>query len=401
MKLFSKKRRLAVVALAVVAAGGGTGAWALGSGGETAAAAATTRTSVATASVSTVEQTVSATGTVEPAQQDEVSFPVTGTVTAVKVAVGDVVKKGQLLAEIDDTHLERAVEIADANRDAAAAQVEAAEDADASDTQLTSAKAQLETAEDKLATAQDDLDAAQLTAPFAGTVAAVGIAKGDRISGGSGGGSSGTASNAITLVGTKSWLVKASVSGSDLDRIAKEQQARISLSGATQQIFGTVSSVGVVATSTSGSSSSFPVVIKVTGDPDGLHPGASATATIVTAAVPDVLSIPTNAIRQENGTTVVTKVTGGMEETTEVTVGTAYGPTTEIRSGIVEGDQVKVTSTQVRQGTGTRGTGGTRGQGGGFELPAGGAIPQGFPAGGTFTGGGGNIGGGAPTGGTR
>ena len=162
-----------------MAAGGGTGAWALTGGGDSAAAAATTRTSVATASTSTVEQTVSATGTVEPAQQDDLSFPVSGTVTAVKVAVGDVVKKGQLLAEIDDADLERAVEIAEANRDAAAAQVDAAEDADdPSATQIASAKAQLATAKDKLAAAQDDLDDAKLKAPFAGTIAAVGHQQG-------------------------------------------------------------------------------------------------------------------------------------------------------------------------------------------------------------------------------
>lgn len=368
MKLFStKKRRLAVVVLAVVAAGGGTGAWALSTGGGSAAAAGITRTSTATATISTVEQTVAATGTVEPAEQDELTFAVAGTVTAVKVAIGDVVKRGQTLATVDTADLERAVEIAQANRDAAAAQVDAAEDAeDPSETQIASAKAQLETAEDKLASAQDDLDAAELKAPFAGTIASVGISKGDRVGSSAAGAGNGSTAGSITLVGTKSWTIDASVSGSDLDKIEKNQQARISLSGATQQIFGTVSSVGVVASSTSGSSSSFPVTIKVTGDPDGLHPGASATVTIVTKSVPDVLTVPTNAIRQENGRTVVTKVVDGKEETVEVVVGTAYGMTTEITSGLVDGDQVKITSTSVRPGTGItdRGTG-NRGQFGG------------------------------------
>lgn len=394
VKLFaSKKRRLAVVVLAVVVAGGGTGAWALTTGGSTAAAAGVTRTSTATASTSTVEQTVAATGTIEPAEQDDLGFAVSGTVTSVKVAIGDVVTKGQTLATLDPTDLERAVEITEANVDAAQALLDAAQDAaDPSDTQITSAKAAWETARDKLAAAEENLEAAELKAPFAGTIASVTIAKGDRTSG-SGMGGAGGSSGQITLVGTKSWTVDASVSGSDLDKLAKDQQARITLSGVTQQVFGTVSSVGVIASSTSGSSSSFPVTIKVTGSPEGLHPGASATVTIVTASVPDVLTIPTNAIRQENGTTVVTKLVGTAEETVEVVVGTTYGMTTEITSGLVDGDQVRITSTTVRQGTGNsnRGNGG-RGQGGAFESPGGGALPQGFPAGGFA--GGGNFGGG-------
>ncbi|MGQ0846857.1 MAG: efflux RND transporter periplasmic adaptor subunit [Sporichthyaceae bacterium] len=405
MNLFStKKRRLAVVTLAVVAVGGCTGAWAR-SGGEPAAAAATSRTSLATASTSTVEETVSASGTVQPAEQDELAFPVSGTVTAVNVAVGDVVKRGQTLATIDTADLERAVEIADATYDAAQAQVAAAADndaaanTDASAAQLSSAKAQRATAADRLAAARADLDGATLTAPFAGTVAAVGLAEGDRVGSGGGAGAGATSTGStITLVGTKSWVVEAAVSGSDLDRIAKDQQARISLGGATQQIFGTVAAVGVVASSASGASSSFPVTIKVTGSPAGVHPGASSTVTIVTAAVPDVLSVPTNAIRQENNRTVVTKVVDGRESTVEVVVGVAYGPITEIQSGLVEGDQVKVTSTQVRPGmgagAGNRGVG-QRGQGtAAFQFPAGGALPQGMPMGGAFTGGAATFGGG-------
>ncbi|MGQ0466727.1 MAG: hypothetical protein ACT4QG_15550 [Sporichthyaceae bacterium] len=92
---------------------------------------------------------------------------------------------------------------------------------------------------------------------------------------------------------------------------------------------------------------------------------------------------------------MVTTVVGSQESTVEVVVGTAYGMTTEIVSGLVEGDQVKIVSTSVRQGTG--GTGGGRGQGGGnLQLP-GGQMPQGFPAGGTFT----MPGGGTFVGGTR
>jgi len=41
--------------------------------------------------------------------------------------------------------------------------------------------------------------------------------------------------------------------------------------------------------------------------------------------VPDVLTVPTAALRQENGQTVVTKVVNGKDTTVPVVVGTAYG----------------------------------------------------------------------------
>jgi macrolide-specific efflux system membrane fusion protein len=367
--------------LVVLLAAGGTGAWALTRGGGTAAAAGATSV-VQTVSAQTIEQSVNASGTIDPAKVADESFAVAGQITSVKVAVGDTVRKGQVLAVVNDDDLQRAVDVAQANKDSAAAQLTAAQDASASATQIDSAKSQLATAEDKLASAQDDLANATLKATIAGTVASVSIAKGDRVSGSGGGGgssASGTSSAQVEIVGTTSWEVDASVSGTDLSSIKKGQQARITPSGATQAIFGTVSSVGVVASTASGGSSTFPVTIKVTGSPTDLHPGETATVVIVTESVPDVLAVPTAALRQENGETVVTKVVDGKDTTVPVVVGTAYGASTQVTSGLSAGDQVRVTVNRAGAAGGIR-TGGTRTGGftGGTTLPAGG-----FPNGGT------------------
>jgi hypothetical protein len=125
-----------------------------------------------------------------------------------------------------------------------------------------------------------------------------------------------------------------------------------------------------------------------------LHPGGSATVVIVTKQLNDVLTVPTAALRQENGQMVVTKVTDGKSETVVVTVGESYGAQTEVKSGLSDGDTVQVT-TITRSGTGNGGTGqrGQFGGGGNFQPPAGFTGGQ-FPGGGTFTGGGANFGGG-------
>jgi RND family efflux transporter MFP subunit len=374
-----RRRRVMSAGLVVLLAAGGSGAWALTRGGGTGAAAGATSV-VQTVSAQTIEQSVNASGTIDPAKVADESFAVAGQITSVKVTVGDTVTKGQVLARVNDDDLQRALVVAQANRDSAAAQVTAAQSAGASETQLDSAKSQLATAEDKLAQAQDDADGAVLTSTIAGTVASVSIAKGDRVSGSGGGGgssASGASSAQVEIVGTTSWEVDASVSGTDLSSIKKGQQARITPSGATQAIFGTVSSVGVVASTASGGSSTFPVTIKVTGSPTDLHPGETATVVIVTASMPDVLAVPTAALRQENGQTVVTKVVDGADTTVPVVVGTAYGASTQVTSGLAAGDQVRVTVNRAGAAGGTR-TGGTR---------TGGTTPTGLPAGAFPTGG--------------
>lgn len=393
----------------VLVLAGGAGAWAV----TRSEPAATARTVTSTVSAGTVEQTVSATGTIDAARRADLSFPVAGEVTAVKALVGSKVTKNQVLARIGSAELARAVDVATANRDAAAAQLDAAEDAGASDTQVASAAAQLASAKDRLAAAKDDLAAATLRSPFDGIVASVDLAVGDRVSGsgvsgsgGSGSGGSGagggTSSAQVVVVSTGSYVVDAAVSGADLASLKKGQQARITPTGASDAVFGTVSSVGVVASSSSGGAATFPVQIKVTGSPAGLHPGGSAAVVIVVKKLDAVLTVPTAALRQEGGKTVVTKLVDGAKVTTPVELGTSYGPSTQVTSGLADGDQVEVTVGAAGAGrtggTGTR-QNGTGGFGGDVPFPGGG-----FPGGGTFTGGtftGGTVTGGTFTGGAR
>jgi macrolide-specific efflux system membrane fusion protein len=124
-------------------------------------------------------------------------------------------------------------------------------------------------------------------------------------------------------------------------------------------IFGTVSTVGVIGT-TSGGTSTFPVTIAVTGTPTGLYAGTSAAVLITYKQVPDVLTVPTAAIHEEGGQTVVYQMKDGAQVSTPVTVGTVYGATTQILKGIAAGDEVVVAT---RAGTGRTGTNGTTGNG--------------------------------------
>src|SRR6185312_1053853 len=53
----------------------------------------------------TIQQTVTSSGTIEPASQANLNFAVSGTVTAVNVKAGQTVAAGQTLATVDTTAL--------------------------------------------------------------------------------------------------------------------------------------------------------------------------------------------------------------------------------------------------------------------------------------------------------
>ena len=176
------------------------------------------------------------------------------------------------------------------------------------------------------------------------------------------------------------------MSSGDLGELRKGLQATITPSGAAQNVFGTVRSVGVVASSSSSGTASFPVVIDVTGTPEGLHAGTTATVAITVKQLTDVLTVPTQAVRTTDGATTVQLSKDGTVTTTPVTVGGVYGTSTVITDGLAEGDQVVVVTRSVPRTRSTTSTGSNQqpGQGG-------------FPGGGDF-GGGGPPAGGPPAG---
>lgn len=343
------------------------------------------------ATLATMRQTVSATGTIAPQTQANLSFVAAGTVNAVKASVGDVVQTGQPLATVDPTDLQNAVTVAQANVNTAQAQLDQAQaSGTASTTQLASATAQLSSAQARLTSARQDLKNAVLASPITGTVAAVNLTVGTRVSassggttvggvaGGSGGSASASGSSAaaqVVVITTDAWIVNASVGTADLARVKKGLQAEITPTGARDKVFGTVSSVGVIATA-SGGTATFPVTIAVTGVPTGLYAGGTADVAIVVRAVPDVLTVPTAAIHTEQGRTVVHQVHAGQQVSTPVTIGEVYGNTTQITGGLNEGDQVVVESRTSPSGgvpgsgTRTRGTGGSSGAPGGAPRSA-------------------------------
>ena len=81
-----------------------------------------------------------------------------------------------------------------------------------------------------------------------------------------------------------------------------------------------------------------------------MYAGASANVTIIVKQVSGVLTVPTAALHSAGGRTFVYLVKNGKQVKTFVTVGTTYGPSTQVTAGLTSGDKVAVTTT-----AGTRG----------------------------------------------
>jgi len=124
-----------------------------------------------------------------------------------------------------------------------------------------------------------------------------------------------------------------------------------------------VKSIGIIASSSSSGSASFPLSIAVTGSPKGLYAGGAADVAIIVRQVENLLSVPTNAVPTESGKTVVHQMRDGVQVSTPVTVGTTYGTVTQVLSGVKAGD--KVVGTTFRGGNSPAGGTGPRQRGSG------------------------------------
>jgi macrolide-specific efflux system membrane fusion protein len=425
-----RRHKLTVIAVVVVVIGGATGLTLWLTGGSAAPGLVVT-TKVVTVTRTNMQQTVPSSGTIEPASQANLNFAVSGTVTAVDVTAGQTVTSGQVLATVDTSALQEQFSAAQAQLAAAQDKLASDEASSASTAQVDADEAAVTSAQSSLTTAQTNVADASLTSTISGTVASVSLAVGQQVtgSGGSSGaagssgsqgtgagsgatgaagaGSSSAASSAassssassssstsdqVVVIGTNSYLVNTTVDDTEVGQVAQGDQATITPTGATTPVYGTVASIGEIATESS-DVATFPVVIDVTGSPTGLYAGSTANVSIITKELSNVLAVPTAAITYTGGQAAVTQVINGKHVSRSVTLGQASAGETQIVKGLSVGDKVLERVITFTGGTGTRGTGGlggaggfTRGGAGGFGGASG---AGGFGGGGTFGGAGG------------
>jgi hypothetical protein len=185
-----------------------------------------------------------------------------------------------------------------------------------------------------------------LTSPVAGKVAAIGFTVGTDSSG-----------QTITIIGTGIEQVDATVPLAQVDLVKAGQPVSIAADGTTTKLHGTVTSIGRLSTTT-GSSTTFPVVITLASTSPHLSVGTGADAVITTGTATDVTTVPNSAIHTSaTGRQTVIVYKGGKATTVAVTLGAAGTATTQIKSGVKVGDQVEIADlSQPLPGSSTTGS---------------------------------------------
>ncbi|MBB5826772.1 efflux RND transporter periplasmic adaptor subunit [Micromonospora carbonacea] len=377
--------------LTLLLVGGGTWAWLSVRGDASARAGTTGGTRTVQVSRGTVTATVTADGSLESAATATATFATAGTVTSVAVTVGQKVRKGQLLAEVDPADARRDLKMAQANLDAAEDALDRARDAGSDTATAENEVTQAELAVDE---AEAAVEGTRLTAPMAGTVVAVngtvgGPSGGSSGSGSSGsgspgsgssgaasGGSSGASSGFVDLADLSKLQVTAAVAEADATRLKAGQPATVTwnaLDGATAT--GAVRAIDPQATTANGVVT-YGVTLGVADLPTGARPGQTVRVAVVTGTAENVLQVNSAAVSGSGDRRIVTVLTDTGQETRRVQVGLAGDRAYEITSGLTEGERV------VLPETSTSGTSGGL-TGGGGRFPGGGGFPGGgFPAGG-------------------
>lgn len=245
-KLRKRKRKIRKlpIALAVVVAGGGLFAYHKLHAGD--------KNDDQTYLESTAEQqdiqlTLSATGTVEPANQYDVTAAVQGDVVSCTFEEGDMVKKGDVLYEVDKSDVENSI---------------------------SQAQLQLEQSQNNYKQSVESLDDLNVKSDKAGIITKVNVEEGDQVQKGT----------AIAEARDASIMeLKVPFNASSIGQIGIGSAATVTMDNSFETLSGTVSAIDGADTVLDGYQIVRYVTIRVQ-NPGGLSTSASATATINSVA---------------------------------------------------------------------------------------------------------------------
>lgn len=279
------------------------------------------------------------------------------------------------LRQDDVTAARAAVEQAEASLAAAKAnllqiQVRAAD--------IETAKAQAASSEARLQNAHTQYEQTVITAPRDGIVLQKYVEQGTIITSGTSAVAQGT--NLVQLGDLSRMFVEVLVDEADIGAVEVDQKVDITIDAYPAELFeGKVTVINPQAETVQNVTT---VKVKVEVDnPDArLKPGMNASCEFIVARADDVLFVPSEAVQEgDGGKTTVTVLAGEEQQVREVETGLTGGDSTEIRSGLKEGEEVitAIIDLQARPSEGGRGGGGggrmgNRGAMGGMPRGAGG-----------------------------
>jgi multidrug efflux pump subunit AcrA (membrane-fusion protein) len=199
---------------------------------------------------------------------------------------------------------------------------------------LASDQASIEQARADLVDARQQRRQAVLRSTRSGRVVALNLARSDEVSAGD---------VVATVVGGKAVTIETTVPESKIDKVRVGEQVRVTTPGESSGADGTVTAIGLVADSSSGTAT-YPVTVTVEDPPIALPAGSSALLAIVVATAHDVVTVPTSAItRRASGTGAFVQTWDGTSLSRDaVTIGSVGARTVEVTKGLSAGDRVVI-----------------------------------------------------------
>jgi len=357
-----------------------------------------------------IEETVLASGTIEASSLVSVGAEVSGRIKSLNVALGDDVKAGDVIAEIDSLNQENAVKAAEASLANVEAQqaIQEANLAQArvalerarklnpqkliSDADLQVAELAVQTAEGQLKavaaqilqatlsvdSAKLNLDRTKIVAPSDGTVVAVAVEVGQSVN------ANNESPTIVKIANLDRMVVKAEISEADVPKVEPGQKVYFTILGdpdtkieaTLRAVEPAPESIGDESTSSSSSSSAaiyYNGLFDVDNPDHRLRISMTAQVTIVLRSADDVLVLPASVLtgkdRQGGYTVQVWSAEKRAAEPTKIKVGLNNKVTAEVTSGLNEGDLVVASAAAAAAASGTGQRSGTRNLLGGGGPP--------------------------------
>lgn len=315
-----------------------------------------------------IMNSITATGTIEPVTSVTVGTQVSGIVSKLFVDYNSVVKKGQVIAELDKTNLMSQLNTAKTQLATAQSQLNyqtanykryktlfekglvAADDFDNAKLSYTQAKEQVVSAKEEVQRAQTNLGYATITSPIDGVVLSKSVEEGQTVA------ASFSTPELFTIAqDLTNMQVVADVDEADIGDVKEGERVTFTVDAYPDDTFeGEVKQVRQEATTTN-NVVTYEVVISAPNADLKLKPGLTANVTIYTAERKGVLSVPSKALRftpqketvgkmkivdVANAKNKVWTIEGNSIVAHKVNIGMTDGTNTQIVGGIAEGTKV-------------------------------------------------------------
>jgi len=257
-----------------------------------------------------ITNTVTATGTIEAITTVEVGTQVSGIIEDIYVDFNDIVKEGQVLAQLDETALRAQLDQNQASLDQAQAQLTFQEsnwnrlkalynknliakaDYDQALYNYENSKASVANAKSALARAKVNLDYATITSPIAGVVLNRAVEEGQTVA------ASFNTPTLFTIVNDLTQMeVQTSVDEADIGKVVEGQRVEFSVDAYPDDKFeGTVSQVRLQPVITN-NVVTYVVILNAPNPDKKLMPGMTASATIFVEEKDNTLFLSGKAVR--------------------------------------------------------------------------------------------------------